>query len=268
MPTTIVFSHFTLLLTFFLHPQGDNDNQIFDSVRRGGFDFPSPDWDTISSSAKDFICSLLKKDPSKRLSASQALGHQWIVEQTQNSKRWKPSSSVQYKSGRSVSFKNFISMQKLKKATLAYIANNLSKAEVENLEDIFRKIDRSGKGVVTLKEVDNALDTCNFPSDLQAELRRLREDLSVSGESTINWRDFSAVMMDKSLAKQDEKIRMAFDHFKKTDDKCLQISDLVDVLGGIEQAKEIMGEMGVKEGKISYEEFYSMMMAGSFAEGG
>ena len=147
MPTTIVFSHFTLLLTFFLHPQGDNDNQIFDSVRRGGFDFPSPDWDTISSSAKDFICNLLKKDPSKRLSASQALGHQWIIEQTQNSKRWKSSSNVQYKSGRSVSFKNFISMQKLKKATLAYIANNLSKAEVENLEDIFRKIDRSGKGV-------------------------------------------------------------------------------------------------------------------------
>lgn len=63
---------------------GDNDNQIFDSVRRGGFDFPSPDWDTISSPAKDFICSLLKKDPSKRLSASQALGHRWIIEQTRN----------------------------------------------------------------------------------------------------------------------------------------------------------------------------------------
>lgn len=247
---------------------GDNDDQIFDSVRRGGFDFPSPDWDTISSPAKDFICNLLRKDPSKRLLASQALEHKWIIEQTQKSKRWKPSSSVQYKSGRSVSFKNFISMQKLKKATLAYIANNLSKTEVEDLEDIFRKIDRSEKGVVTLKEVDEALDTCNFPSDLQAELRRLREDLSLSGESTINWKDFSAVMMDKSLAKQDDKIRMAFDHFKKTDDKCLQISDLVDVLGGESQAKEIMGEMGVaKEGKISYEEFKSMMMAGSFAEG-
>jgi len=248
---------------------GDNDNQIFDSVRAGRFDFPSPDWDTISSAAKDFICSLLRKEPSKRLSASEALRHKWILEQTQHSSKWR-SSSVQYKSGRSVTFKNFVSMQKLKKAALGYIANNLSKAEVENLEGIFRKIDRSGNGIVTLKEVDDALENCNFPSDLQAELRRLREDLSLSGGSTINWRDFSAAMMDKSLARQEDKIRMAFEHFKKStaDDKCLQISDLVDIFGGEAQAREIMGEMGYgKDGRISYEEFHKMMMMGSFNEG-
>lgn len=45
---------------------GDSDNQIFDSVKAGRFDFPSPEWDTISDSAKDFVCSLLKLDPSKR----------------------------------------------------------------------------------------------------------------------------------------------------------------------------------------------------------
>jgi calcium-dependent protein kinase len=46
---------------------GDSDNEIFSSVRTGLFDFPSPDWDGISESAKDFICCLLKKDPSQRL---------------------------------------------------------------------------------------------------------------------------------------------------------------------------------------------------------
>jgi len=45
---------------------GDSDNQIFDSVRAGKFDFPSPEWDTMSDAAKDFICCLLKKDPEKR----------------------------------------------------------------------------------------------------------------------------------------------------------------------------------------------------------
>ncbi len=45
---------------------GDSDNEIFDSVRAGKFDFPSPEWDTISDDAKDFICSLLKMNPSER----------------------------------------------------------------------------------------------------------------------------------------------------------------------------------------------------------
>ena len=45
---------------------GDSDHQIFDSVKAGQFDFPSPEWDTISDTAKDFVCCLLKLDPSKR----------------------------------------------------------------------------------------------------------------------------------------------------------------------------------------------------------
>ena len=45
---------------------GDSDNQIFESVKAGKFDFPSPEWDTISDAAKDFVCYMLKLDPSKR----------------------------------------------------------------------------------------------------------------------------------------------------------------------------------------------------------
>lgn len=45
---------------------GDSDTQIFESVRVGKFDFPSPEWDDISQSAKDFVTALLRKDPNKR----------------------------------------------------------------------------------------------------------------------------------------------------------------------------------------------------------
>ncbi len=45
---------------------GDSDYQIFESVRVAQFDFPSPDWDDISDSAKDFVCAMLKKKPQER----------------------------------------------------------------------------------------------------------------------------------------------------------------------------------------------------------
>lgn len=45
---------------------GDSDTQIFESVRVGKFDFPSPEWDDISQAAKDFVIEMLRKDPAKR----------------------------------------------------------------------------------------------------------------------------------------------------------------------------------------------------------
>jgi calcium-dependent protein kinase len=45
---------------------GDNDTQIFESVKVGKFDYPSPEWDDISNSAKDFINKLLQKLPNLR----------------------------------------------------------------------------------------------------------------------------------------------------------------------------------------------------------
>jgi calcium-dependent protein kinase len=45
---------------------GDSDTEIFDSVRTGRFDFPSPEWDDISDTAKDFVKYLLQKDQKAR----------------------------------------------------------------------------------------------------------------------------------------------------------------------------------------------------------
>ena len=45
---------------------GDSDTEIFDSVRTGKFDFPSPEWDDISQTAKEFVQYLLRKDPKTR----------------------------------------------------------------------------------------------------------------------------------------------------------------------------------------------------------
>lgn len=45
---------------------GDSDNEIFESVRVGRYEFPSPEWDDISDDAKDFIKCLLKLNPAER----------------------------------------------------------------------------------------------------------------------------------------------------------------------------------------------------------
>lgn len=68
---SLLFPHHLGVITYILlcgYPPfyGDNDTQIFESVKIGKFDYPSPEWDDISNSAKDFINKLLEKEPSQR----------------------------------------------------------------------------------------------------------------------------------------------------------------------------------------------------------
>lgn len=56
----------------------DNESVLFESIMSGNFEFHSPYWDHISPQAKDLIMKLLVVDPSKRLSAEEALNHPWF----------------------------------------------------------------------------------------------------------------------------------------------------------------------------------------------
>jgi serine/threonine protein kinase len=61
---------------------GDNDTEIYNSVKSGQFDYDDPAWDTVSvgpGSARDLIESLLTLDTTTRLTAAQALEHPWIT---------------------------------------------------------------------------------------------------------------------------------------------------------------------------------------------
>lgn len=56
----------------------ENNNELFDLIVKGKFDFPSPAWDSISNEAKDYIKGLLTIDPHKRLNYERAIQHPWL----------------------------------------------------------------------------------------------------------------------------------------------------------------------------------------------
>lgn len=50
---------------------GKTDREIFSSVRKGAYDFPSPEWDTVSDNAKEFVLRLLMLEPGDRPTAKE-----------------------------------------------------------------------------------------------------------------------------------------------------------------------------------------------------
>ncbi|KAG9329230.1 hypothetical protein JZ751_006442, partial [Albula glossodonta] len=53
-------------------------NNLFESIQEGKYEFPERDWAHISEDAKDLISKLLVRDATLRLSAAQVLQHSWV----------------------------------------------------------------------------------------------------------------------------------------------------------------------------------------------
>jgi len=51
---------------------------LFEKIIKCEYDFPDPEWTSISENAKDFIRHLLIKEPEQRYTAKQCLAHPWL----------------------------------------------------------------------------------------------------------------------------------------------------------------------------------------------
>ncbi|NWQ75030.1 DCLK3 kinase, partial [Columbina picui] len=58
--------------------QDRDQEELFQIIQLGHYEFLSPYWDNISAAAKDLITRLLIVDPQKRYTARQVLQHPWI----------------------------------------------------------------------------------------------------------------------------------------------------------------------------------------------
>jgi len=58
----------------------DNVAEVFEQILKADFQYPADYWEDISAEAKDFINSLLKIEPKRRLTAEIALKHPWVRE--------------------------------------------------------------------------------------------------------------------------------------------------------------------------------------------
>lgn len=56
----------------------ETDDQLFDLIAEGKYDFPAQ-WDSISKEARDLVSKMLQVDVKTRWSAKQALNHPWII---------------------------------------------------------------------------------------------------------------------------------------------------------------------------------------------
>eukprot|EP00088_Acartia_fossae_P010390 TRINITY_DN15170_c0_g1_i1.p1 TRINITY_DN15170_c0_g1~~TRINITY_DN15170_c0_g1_i1.p1 ORF type:complete len:784 (+),score=188.70 TRINITY_DN15170_c0_g1_i1:76-2427(+) len=65
--------------------RSNNQEELFDQILSGLFEFNSPDWDPVSYPAKELISWSLVVDPLQRYSAKEILSHPWMLDRKSSS---------------------------------------------------------------------------------------------------------------------------------------------------------------------------------------
>ncbi|CAG0886047.1 unnamed protein product, partial [Darwinula stevensoni] len=58
----------------------EDQHRLYAQIKAGAYDYPSPEWDTVTPEAKNLINQMLTVNPAKRINASEALKHPWICQ--------------------------------------------------------------------------------------------------------------------------------------------------------------------------------------------
>eukprot|EP00475_Leptophrys_vorax_P030938 TRINITY_DN4668_c0_g2_i1.p1 TRINITY_DN4668_c0_g2~~TRINITY_DN4668_c0_g2_i1.p1 ORF type:complete len:487 (-),score=78.41 TRINITY_DN4668_c0_g2_i1:262-1722(-) len=235
---------------------GSTEKQIFNAVLKGNPDLTSEPWPHVSDSAKDLIKRMLTLDPTKRISAADALRHPWVASDKASEK---PLGAAVLKR-----IQKFSAANKMKKLALKVVACNLSREEISGLKKMFKEMDKDGSGSITYDELREGMRRLGSPippEHLQAIMEAADQDHS----GTIDYTEFITATMQMNSVEKEEHIWAAFRHFDKDGSGTITVKELREALedegmlepGDIEQIIEQVDTD--RSGTIDYEEFAAMM---------
>ena len=145
---------FYILLTGRPPFDGNDDEEILKNVEKGVYDKTSYPFPSLSNLAKDLINKLLQYEPKKRISAEEALEHQWFKTAEFKKKDKVNMISPELAKELITNMTQYKSTNMLKCAVIAYLVHHLTNTE-ECMEasKLFTKIDLNSDGKIEKHEL-------------------------------------------------------------------------------------------------------------------
>merc|ERR1712048_814008 len=220
---------------------GETDADVLSKVRLGNFSFNAADWKNVSEDAKNLIRMLLKMNPRDRYTAEQALNHVWIKNKAPKATGAKLAESMVD------NLRGFRSQNKLKKAALHIIANQLNEEQISALRTTFMSLDGNGDGKLTVAEMKEGITNAGL-KEIPPDLQQIMQDCDSDGNGDIDYTEFLAATLDKRVYLKEDVCWAAFRLFDRNGDGKISQDEL----------KQVMADSEVKD-KVGTENLANMM---------
>ena len=242
---------------------GESDKLIISKVKKGVYNTSDIRWKNASKEVKDLIEKLLIFDPRKRLTAKEALEHEWFK---------KMKSNILYsnitKNEIVKCIQNLLSYDidnKFKELVMAYIVHNMAKIkQIKIAIKLFKLVNFNEDGKLKKEELKKIL--LNFVSEEHLiNFDKIFNLLDSQNNGYIEYGEFLRAALDRKSILNEQNLRLAFDFFDKEkkgffNEEEMKIffnkNKLDDKLFHI-----IFDEFDInKDGKIDFEEFKKVML--------
>jgi len=184
-------------------PFHGTSNDKMTHIKKGKYKFEPEKWARLSKRSQDFTKALLEMNPSKRLTAKGALEHAWIKQNCREAGKCDTSILS--------SLSSFALAPKMYRACMAIMAWSLTNKQHAKVRDHFLALDKSGNGVISLSEFQDALGKDGEAFDEES----CRVFAAVTqGRSKMYYSDFLAAMLSSQLNLEEDMIQATFKRFE------------------------------------------------------
>ena len=186
---------------------GATDDEIFDKVKKGEFDYPKEEWDHISKEARDLVAHMLTVEPKNRYSAVECLAHPWFQKHAE-----KTSSNKNVAKAVLSNMKKFKHNSKLEQATIGVIVNQIvSKEERKELLKQFQDWDKNGDGVLSRDEIIDGYRK-TYGSVDENEIDNMIHIIDLDGNGVIDYNEFLSCAINKEKIMSNERLETHLRH--------------------------------------------------------
>ncbi|XP_065869299.1 calcium-dependent protein kinase 24 [Euphorbia lathyris] len=242
----------------------ETEEGIAHAIIGGDLDLTREPWNMISQDAKNLVKDMLDANPYSRLTVKEALEHPWI-------RNAKSAPNINLGENVATKIKQFSLMNKFKKKVLSIVANNLTHDEIDKIKDTFNLMDTDKNGYLSFDELKCGLRQISHPLP-DPDVRLLMEAADLDGNGALCMEEFvtMAVHMIR-IGDNEESLRRAFNYFDQNKTGYIEFDELEHVmlndknidLNSKQVIQDIISDVDLdRDGRISYEEFKSMMRNG------
>jgi calcium-dependent protein kinase len=175
---------------------GESRGAVIDHILHGKYKFQSKRWQHVSTEAKDFVMSLLRRRPEKRPSAQDALHTSaWL---SQNADVNGSSTNVMAEMDRmdtiQASIQAFAKYPTLKKLALLVVAYKSTSDEIGFLRKMFSKFDTTNDGEISYDEFRTALlENYDYT---ESEMESMFAGMDIDGTGKVHYMEFLAATIE------------------------------------------------------------------------
>lgn len=238
--------------------RGKTPQEMTLNIRTQDVVFDSKIWKLRSPECKDFITSLLEKDPELRPDAKTAMRHPWI--QAHEGHLQSCATQETLESVRDSLVRYSEKTGDFKRLALNVMAKRLSADEMKSVRDAFSYIDRGNHGYITMDELKQVLRVGNGGAEFtDEEVESVFVKLDINGNGIVTWTEFIAGTLEGQNGMEEHRLADAFDVLDKDDTGYISEENLRSILGkhyNQEYVMELMAEVDInRDHRISFAEF-------------